>query len=294
MLGIDIKFDFVFKFVFAREQNPRPLETFLEAVLGFGPIEVVEILNPYNDKQSDSDKLSIVDLRARDRDGKIYVIEMQLVSSGELIPRVIYYESRTLAKQLAEGENYLELKPTISICIVNGVLFKGVEESHSCFELRERTRQTRLSDLVEIHFLELPKFVMSLGDCRDSLDEFLFLFKNSKLIDPDKDSSAFHSEGAKLVLKELQMLTHDEVLRQQYEDRFRESCDKTTREARWAETDRQLADTKREYREFVIEQIQTMQQKNQLPVVASETLEAMTTGQLKDYLRSISGKEVIE
>ena len=42
------------------------------------PIATVDILNPYNDKEFVEDKLSIVDVKARDNEGNLYQIEIQL------------------------------------------------------------------------------------------------------------------------------------------------------------------------------------------------------------------------
>ena len=102
------------------------------------------------------------------------------------------------------------------------------------------------------------------------------------------------------------MLTEEEVLHQQSEDRFRESCDRATREARWAEHDPALAavlareraalarekELTREYRQVLIEQIRIMLRLAQLPAVPIEGLKALTTNQLRDYLRDVSEKTV--
>ena len=53
---------------------------FLNAILAddlVAPISEVEILNPYNDKEFLDDKLSVVDVKAKDSGGRLYQIEIQ-------------------------------------------------------------------------------------------------------------------------------------------------------------------------------------------------------------------------
>ena len=70
ILGIDPKVDYVFKKLFGSEANKPLLIALLNAILRAflaEPIVDVEILNPFNDKDLLDDKLSILDIKARDR-----------------------------------------------------------------------------------------------------------------------------------------------------------------------------------------------------------------------------------
>ena len=72
---IDPKIDCVFKAVLGTEENRNLLIHFLNAILQEDlptPIAGVDILNPYNEKESLNDKLSIVDVKARDQQGQLY------------------------------------------------------------------------------------------------------------------------------------------------------------------------------------------------------------------------------
>ena len=51
----------------------------------------LDILNPFNDKEALDDKLSILDIKARDQLGRHYNVEMQMVSSRLYPQRVLYY-----------------------------------------------------------------------------------------------------------------------------------------------------------------------------------------------------------
>ena len=66
---IDPKIDCVFKALLGADDNRNLLVHFLNAILSTdlaAPIATVEILNPYNEREYLDDKLSIVDIKARD------------------------------------------------------------------------------------------------------------------------------------------------------------------------------------------------------------------------------------
>ena len=67
--------DCVFKAILGAVENKNLLLDFLNGVLvPPSPILDVEILNPYNDRQFYSDKLTIVDVKAKDENGTTYQI----------------------------------------------------------------------------------------------------------------------------------------------------------------------------------------------------------------------------
>jgi predicted transposase/invertase (TIGR01784 family) len=81
---------------------------FLNAVLDselVSPITSVEILNPYNGAPPD-DKLSIVDVKAKDERGRVYQIEIQLDYFSYLPARMLYTWSDVYSQQLQSGEKY--------------------------------------------------------------------------------------------------------------------------------------------------------------------------------------------
>ena len=79
--GIDPKVDYVFKKLFGTEASVPLLLSLLDAVLKPPPdrrLVTLEIIDPFNSKETPDDKLSIVDVKARDQSGRLYNIEMQM------------------------------------------------------------------------------------------------------------------------------------------------------------------------------------------------------------------------
>ena len=73
IVGIDPKVDYAFKRVFGREQNQAILVDLLDAVLQEPPprrLQALELLNPFQDKDYLEDKLSVLDVKARDQSGR--------------------------------------------------------------------------------------------------------------------------------------------------------------------------------------------------------------------------------
>ena len=90
----DPKVDFAFKHVFGREQNKPLLISLLDAVLqpeSGQAIESLELLNPFNNREALDEKMSILDIKARDQSGRQFNVEMQMLAYGAFRQRALYY-----------------------------------------------------------------------------------------------------------------------------------------------------------------------------------------------------------
>ena len=158
--AIDPKIDCVFKALLGAENNLNLLIHFLNAILNNdldAPIENVEILNPYNDKEFLNDKLSIVDVKARDTVGAIYQIEIQLLNYAHLPARILYTWADIYSQQLQGGEKYHQLRPTYSIWLLGENLIKDDSDYIHTFKIRDNKGRC-LNQHCGIWLLELKKF----------------------------------------------------------------------------------------------------------------------------------------
>lgn len=184
---IDPKIDCVFKALLGSEENRNLLVHFLNAVLNTElpePITSVEILNPYNDKEFLDDKLSIVDVKAKARDNKdrIYQIEIQLLCYDNLPSRIIYGCSDIYSQQLKDGKNYLQLKPTFSIWLLGKNLIKTDDNYLHTYKLRDEGGQV-LVEHGAILLLEIEKFHAS--HIENEKERWLQFFKEGESLDDD-------------------------------------------------------------------------------------------------------------
>src|SRR5882724_2836978 len=129
ILDIDPTVDYAFKYVFGRESTTPILVDLLDGVLDPPPehrIRDLELLNPFNPKEALDDKLSILDIKARDETGRQFNIEMQMLAYPSYDKRILYYASKLHQQQLHKGQDYVEMRPTISISFLNHVMFPQV------------------------------------------------------------------------------------------------------------------------------------------------------------------------
>ena len=157
--AIDPKVDCVFKALLGRESNYALLINFLNAFLLpdlTQPISEVEILNPYLEQEFIGDKLSIVDVKARNRNGQLHQIEIQLLIKPWLRERIVHNWAKLLSQQLHEGEDYERIRPTYSIWLLGDDLLPDDLVVHR-YKLRDENAQP-LSDHGGIWLLELNKF----------------------------------------------------------------------------------------------------------------------------------------
>jgi predicted transposase/invertase (TIGR01784 family) len=156
---ISLLVDFAFKLAFAKPEHTAPLIALVNAILQTEvPIEEVELLNPFNAKEFDVDKLSILDIKARDARGRWFNVEMQLTTSEGLCNRMVFYACSLYVQQLMEGHDYTELRPAYTICLLDDILWRSDAHSHHRFRFEDRRTGRTLEETIEIHFLELPKY----------------------------------------------------------------------------------------------------------------------------------------
>ena len=147
------KIDFVFKKIFGSEEHPEILISFLNAVLKpQKPIVSVEIKNSDLEKEYIEDK----DVKALTSNKEIINIEIQLKNEYNMIQRSLYYWSKLYEEQLSEGDRYDKLSRTVCINILDFKYLKN-DRFHNGYRLKEIETNEELTDLQEIHFIEIPK-----------------------------------------------------------------------------------------------------------------------------------------
>jgi len=183
--AIDPKIDCVFKALLGSEENRNLLIHFLNAFLAQDlaePLVWVDILNPYNDKEFLSDKLSIVDVKARDSQDRLYQIEIQLTSYAHLPSRIIYNWADIYSQQLKSGQEYHELRPTYSIWLLAENLLVDDNAYVHHYKMRDEQGQT-LTPHGGIWLLELKKFNANQVETEDQ--RWLKFFKDGERLNDE-------------------------------------------------------------------------------------------------------------
>src|SRR5438445_9614512 len=232
ILGIDPTVDYAFKHLLGRESTRPILISVVDSVLNPAPgfhITEIELLNPFNPKETLDDKLSILDIKARDQSGRQFNIEMQMLADRYYVKRILYYGCKLHQQQLHEGEDYLTLKPTISISFLDHVLFPQVADYRLRFRLLEESHSFPFTDDLKVHTLELPKFEKSAAELETDLDIWLYFLRHAGKMDTDALPAALQQHPlARRAAEELKMLTQTDLERERYEARRKAQLDYNT------------------------------------------------------------------
>ena len=213
--------DFVFKKIFGTEKNKPILINFLNAVIKpTTPIKDVEIKNNDIDKDFIEDKFSRLDVKATTSNKEHINIEIQVKNEYNMIQRTLYYWSKMYSEQIQNRDNYSKLERTVCINILNFKYLKN-DKYHNAYRLKEITSNEELTDLQEIHFIELPKFneignkeYVENVEKMDALEKWLEF-----LVEPESNTVRqleLSNEEIKLAKSELYRLSMDSNEREQY------------------------------------------------------------------------------
>ena len=153
---LTLRNDYLFKRLLGAEENKACLQDFLECVLDMeaGTITDLELLDKELAKDVVTDKTGILDVKARLKDGTTIDIEIQNSWSAEFIPRTLFYWAKMYTDGFKEGEPYTHLTKCITINLVSEGL-KLNTQVHSVYGILEQKNHQLLTDLLEIHFLNL-------------------------------------------------------------------------------------------------------------------------------------------
>ena len=161
--------DYIFKRIFAKKGNESILKDLLNAILGI-KIKEIEVMADTNlEKEIETRKLGILDIKAVLNNDTIIDIEIQILNSHNMVERTLYYWSGLYYNQLQKGEEYQESKRVIAINILD---YNEFTEGpyHEIAKLRREYMYRILTDKMEIHFIQIPKFKKQRKDMKTKLD----------------------------------------------------------------------------------------------------------------------------
>jgi predicted transposase/invertase (TIGR01784 family) len=117
---LDPRIDIIFKRIFG--EHPDMLISFLNAVMPFSAkqkIKHIEYLPAEQVPINPDDRDSTVDVKCRDRSGRVFIIEMQMLWNKNFMKRIVFNAGKAYVKQLAKGDDYMLLQPVYTLSILN-------------------------------------------------------------------------------------------------------------------------------------------------------------------------------
>ena len=161
----------------------------------FEEVKDLEIIDPFNLSENIDLKESIIDIKAKTKDNQTVIIEIQLCGNIDFLKIIFYYISKNVVNEVMEGENYNNVQKIISINLLDfNLKFGDKGKAHRCFKLID-TKDLNISlDLIQIHILEVKRFIEII---KNSTKEEL---KNNRLLSWMK---FFTSDNLELIEDEL-------------------------------------------------------------------------------------------
>ncbi|MBP6386264.1 MAG: Rpn family recombination-promoting nuclease/putative transposase [Pseudarcicella sp.] len=229
MKFVDIKNDVAFRKIFGNENRKEVLISFLNAVLSLEDnykIVKVDILTPYQLPDLKGGKVTIVDVKAKDQNGKTYIVEMQVAEVDGFDKRVLYYASKSYSAQIERGDQYENLNPTYFIGILDFEVTKNPSYINRHKIIDTETSENYLKD-IEFNFIELPKFNKKENELKSIIDQWVYFLKNAENLDVIPEN--INDEGLKFAYEDAdkhnwskaELEAYDYALMREQDDRGR-------------------------------------------------------------------------
>ena len=197
--------DLFVRYLLGKNGNEDLLTDLVNSTLrefNFEEVKDLEIIDPspkagfsLNLSENIELKESIIDIKAKTKNNETVIIEFQLCGNIDFLKRIFYYISKNVVNEVKEGENYNNVQKIISINLLDfNLKFGDKGKAHRCFKLID-TKDLNISlDLIQIHILEVKRFIEII---KNSTKEEL---KNNRLLSWMK---FFTSDNLELIEEEL-------------------------------------------------------------------------------------------
>ncbi len=234
MRFVDIKNDVAFRKIFGNQKKSVVLISFLNAVLrleGSNRITKVTIIDPYLLPRIAGEKASIIDVRATDQRNRQFVVEMQVADLKGFESRVQYYTARDYSMQIEKGEDYIKLKPTYFIGILNFGIGFGKLYLAKHFTVEEETGACVLAD-IQYRFIQLTKFKKNKDQLIDMVDKWTYFIKHAEKLEvipddiEDEGLITAYKEADKHSWEKEELIAYDNASMREQDERGREELAK--------------------------------------------------------------------
>ena len=182
---------------------------FISASLSFADREI--------DPEAENGKASALDILCMTNDETQVNIEVQVQKRQNMGQRSLYYWAKLYQSTLGRGENYDNLRRTVAINLL-GYEYLPLSGFHHTYGLYDETGTHRLTEDIEIHFLELPKVTRQDIRKMRTLDKWMAFISN-KLSDEEMEAIAMSEAAISTAWDRIEAFMRDAGQRRKYEQR---------------------------------------------------------------------------
>jgi len=203
-----IRFDYAIKHMLRDKANFGILEGFIEVFLN-KKCKIIEILESEGNQDNADDMYNRVDIKAKDLEGEIFIVEVQTTRYMYYLERILYGVSKAVMEQLRNGRDYDKIKQVFSISIVYYDLVAGDDYFYECksdfigVHTNAPLQLSRREELTVEQIRQIPRyFLIRINafrkDVADAMDEWMDFLKNNS-IKPDTTAPGLAEAREKLV-----------------------------------------------------------------------------------------------
>jgi predicted transposase/invertase (TIGR01784 family) len=220
-----VRFDWAIKHILRDKANFVVLEGFLSVLLKESVI-IKAILSSQSNQADENDKYNDVDVLVENSKGEYIIIEVQNSKEHDYFHRMLFGASKVITEYIGEGKPYAEVKKVISITIAYFDLGQGKDYVyhgttnfiglHQGDTLNLSKKQEELYKKSSVHQI-YPEYWLIKADLlnndsiQDDLDEWIYFFKNSEVLDH------FKAQGLAEAKEKLDKLKLSPKDREEYE-----------------------------------------------------------------------------
>ena len=209
-----INFDWAMKKLLRSKANFEILEGFLSELLK-DTIQILETLESESNKENDHDKFNRVDLKVKNQNNDIIIIEVQYERELDYLQRIVFGTSKVITEHLNESEPYSKVIKVISVNILyfdlgqgEDYVYHGITQFtglHNLDTLRLSEDQQGLYQKSKTYEVFPEYYLIKVNNfndvAKDTLDEWIYFLKNEEI------QEDFKAKGIKKAKQALDILT---------------------------------------------------------------------------------------
>ena len=222
-----VSFDWAIKRILRSKANFSILEGFLSELL-FEDINIIEVLESESNKDSKNDKFNRLDIKVRDSNDELILIEIQYSRELDYLHRILYASSKAIAEHMEESMAYAEVSKVISVNILyfdfgdgDDYIYKGSTNfigMHNQTRLKLNSEQQKLYKTTSVEKIYPEYYLIKVKNfddvAKDKLDQWIYFLKNEEIKD---DFTAKGLKKAKETLDYLKMSTEEKLRYEQHQ-----------------------------------------------------------------------------
>jgi predicted transposase/invertase (TIGR01784 family) len=180
---IDPMVDFGFKKIFKESGNKNLIIRPLNAVFGLDIIDIT-ITESEQLGLTEQERKASFDMRCTTKDGKTFLIEVQIADQKYFMERAIFYTARAISSKAEKGDWNYDVGPVFFLGLLNfDIRHLDPERADPLqyihqFLLREESTRELMSNSLRFAFMEIARFNKPKDECITFEDRFLYIMKN--------------------------------------------------------------------------------------------------------------------